>query len=130
MQFRWTVDLEENIFVTSVEITNRAYCCWENLTNFDIRIGANLTDDGRRNPRCGATHSDVVGAGETVSVNCVPPLLGRFVTVIINNTEETLNFCEVQVLGYQRKSQPLCSCVRSDVVQDWVNVHHVLGHIY
>jgi hypothetical protein len=106
MQFRWTVDLEHDIFVTSVRITNRAFCCWENLKNFDVRVGDSLTDNGRRNPQCGETYSDVVGEGETLSINCVPPLLGRYVTISIENTEGTLNFCEVEVYGYQRKSQP------------------------
>ncbi len=105
MQFRWAVDLGQSLFVTTVRITDRADCCWANLTNFNIRVTeANLTDNDEHNPQCGATYTDNVGAGQTLSVNCAPPLLGQIVTVSITEAEGTLSFCEVEVYGYQRKS--------------------------
>jgi hypothetical protein len=90
--------------VTAIRITNRADCCWTDLANFDVRVGANLTDGGKRNSQCGPTYTDHVGGAQTVSINCGPPLLGRFVTVSITEAEGTLNFCELEVYGYHRKS--------------------------
>ncbi len=93
MQFRWAVDLGQSLFVTTVRITNRADCCWENLTNVDVRVTeANLTDNDEHNPQCGATYTDNIGGGQTLSVNCVPPLLGQIVTVSITKAEGKLNF--------------------------------------
>lgn len=102
-QFRWAVDLEQELFVTTVRITNRADCCWDNLVNFNIRVGTNLADGGKFNSQCGPTYIYNVGAGQTLSVRCVPPLLGQYVSVSIADTGGTLNFCEVEVYGYQRK---------------------------
>ena len=90
--------------MTVIRITNRADCCWTNLANFDIRVGANLTNGGKHNSQCGPTYTDHVGGAQTVSINCGPPLLGRFVTVSITEAEGTLNFCELEVYGYHRKS--------------------------
>ncbi len=101
--YRWVVDLEQELFVTTVRITNRADCCWENLVNFNIRVGANSKDGGKFNPQCGATYTYNVGAGQTLSVRCKPPLLGQYVSVSITGTSGVLNFCEVEVYGYQRK---------------------------
>ncbi|XP_028401484.1 phosphatidylinositol phosphatase PTPRQ-like [Dendronephthya gigantea] len=98
----WAVDLEHEYFVTSVHITNRADCCWRNLVNFNIRVGGNSTDGGKHNPQCGPTYIYEVGAGQTLPVKCMPPLLGQYVTVSITGAHGTLNFCEVEVYGYQR----------------------------
>lgn len=100
---RWAVNLEQEIAVTNVRITNRADCCWENLSDFDVRVGQNLNEGGKRNPQCGATYTADVGAGETITVNCGSPLPGRFLTVSIAEAEGILNFCEVEVYGHPRK---------------------------
>ena len=100
--FRWLVDLEQEVFVKTVRITNRADCCWENLINFDIRVGTNSTDGGKSNAQCGSTYIYSVGAGKTLSITCMPPVPGRYVSVFIADASGTLNFCEVEVYGYQR----------------------------
>ena len=97
------VDLEQKVFVTTVKITNRADCCWENLVNFDIRVGTNLTNGGKFNPQCGPTYIYNVGAGETLTIKCDPPMLGQYLSISIKETTGTLSFCEVEVYGYQRK---------------------------
>ena len=91
--------------MTSVRITNRADCCWEELANFNIRVGVNLMDGGQHNPQCGPTFKYNVPAGTTHVVKCAPPLLGRYVSVDIRGAGGVLNFCEVEVYGYQRKLQ-------------------------
>lgn len=103
VHFRWLVDLQQEVFVTIVKITNRADCCSENLVNFDIRVGTNETDGGKLNPQCGPTYIYNVGAGETLTIKCSPPLLGRYLSISIKKTSGTLNFCELEVYGYQRK---------------------------
>lgn len=60
-------------------------------------------EGGKSNTQCGPTYSYNVAAGQTVSISCVPPLLGRYLSVSIVDNVGTLNFCEVEVYGYQRK---------------------------
>lgn len=62
-----------------------------------------MTDGGKHNQQCGPTYIYEVAAGQTLSVKCVPPLLGQYVTVTITGADGTLNFCEVEVYGYQRE---------------------------
>ena len=64
-------------------MTNRIDCCWENFTNFEIRVGTNLTDNVERNPRCRPKYARNVRAGQTVTVNCTPPLLENILTVYL-----------------------------------------------
>ncbi|XP_028400814.1 uncharacterized protein LOC114523946 [Dendronephthya gigantea] len=111
----WAVDLGQELFVTGVRITNRADCCWGNLRNFEIRVGMNSTEGGKANPRCGPKYTQNVGAGQTVSVNCMPPLLGQILTVSIPDANGTLNFCEVEVYGNLLIPGPPSSIITADL---------------
>ena len=99
----WMVDLEQEVFVTSVRITNRKDCCWENLANFNIKVGSNLMYGGTSNSMCAPTYKENVGAGKTQIFVCLLPMLGRYVTVAITGAGGVLNFCELEVYGYRRK---------------------------
>ncbi|KAL9979348.1 hypothetical protein ACROYT_G016999 [Oculina patagonica] len=88
----WRVDLGREYIVTDVLIVNR-YEYHERLTNFEVRIGVNT--DNLQNPTC---HDRVgtVGQGQFLTVQCDPPIPGRYVSVQMFG-EGILTLCEVFV---------------------------------
>ena len=76
-------------------ITNRADCCGERLSNFEIRIGNSLEDNGNANPACGGKYS--LETGKTRRILC-GGLTGRYVNIVIPGRAEYLTLCEVKVL--------------------------------
>ena len=90
----WRVDLQHEIPVVRVTITNRQDAFWTRLDNFEIRIGNSLVDEGMVNPKCGEQHS--IGRGLTETITCSPPLSGRYLLVdSLQNTN--LQICELEV---------------------------------
>ena len=91
----WRVDLQHEIPVVRVTITNREHSVyWVRLNNFEIRIGNSLVDEGMVNPKCGEQHS--IGRGLTETITCSPPLSGRYLLVdSLQNTN--LQICELEV---------------------------------
>ena len=81
-------------FIRKLIITNRSNCCWERLSNFEIRIGLSLDNNGNSNPLCGELHSL---RDETKSIMCLNPMLGRYVNIIIPAVDKYLTLCEVEV---------------------------------
>ena len=81
-------------FIRKLVITNRSDCCWERLSNFEIRIGLSLDNNGNSNPLCGGLHSL---QNETKSIVCPKPMLGRYVNIIVPGADQTLTLCEVEV---------------------------------
>ena len=81
-------------FIRKLIITNRSDCCWEELSDFQIRIGLSLDNNGNSNPLCGGFYS--LNA-ETKSIVCPNPMLGRYVNIIIPGPNQTLTLCEVEV---------------------------------
>ncbi|XP_073420575.1 uncharacterized protein [Dendrobates tinctorius] len=93
----WMVDLKAPYKIMSVAVTNRVLeCCRERIFGAEIRIGNNLTNGGKQNPRCGVISS--IESGETLSFSC-QGMVGQYVTVTIPGREENLVLCEVQVYG-------------------------------
>ncbi|GMH44639.1 hypothetical protein BSKO_12591 [Bryopsis sp. KO-2023] len=88
----WQVDLGQAYHVTKVVITNRGDCCFERLSNFEIRVGKYKASSG--NPAC-VEHAKL-GKGETKAFKC--DLVGSQVNVRIIGTQ-FLTLCEVQVLA-------------------------------
>ena len=83
--------------VSYLIITNRADCCSERLSNFEIRIGNSLADNGNQNPKCGGNYSmpNLV----TKNISCPAPLEGRYVNVRIPGSWTYLTLCEVEIFG-------------------------------
>ena len=52
-------------------------------------------NDTSKNTSCGGTLS--LANGETKSFYCDPPIVGRFVSVVIPGTRKILSICEVEV---------------------------------
>lgn len=91
----WRVDLENEIPVARVAITNRADCCGYRLSDFELKIGDSLVDEGLGNPKCGDRHA-VPGDGNTETITCSPPLYGRYL-LIHSFYKNALDICEVEV---------------------------------
>ena len=82
-------------FIRKLNITNRSDDKWDKLSNFEIRIGLSLDNNGNSNPLCGANHS--LGKGEIKSIVCPNLMLGRYVNIIIPGDNKMLALCEVEV---------------------------------
>lgn len=92
----WRVDLQLEIPVARVVITNRWDYGWTRLSNFEIRIGNSLDDEGRVNPKCGDTHS-IIERGLTKTITCSPRVSGRYLLLNSLLTSVVISICEVQV---------------------------------
>ncbi|CAB4023112.1 partial [Paramuricea clavata] len=95
----WRVNFEEEIQVARVVITNRGDCCGDRLSNFGIKIGNSLKENGVTNPACGETHL-AVPQGQTKTFACSPPMKGQYLVIHSFLTDRPMVFCEVQAYAY------------------------------
>lgn len=77
-------------------------CCYKRLSDFEIRIGNSLADNGNLNPKCGGLYS--LGKGETRRITCPALMNGRYVNIVIPGAQKCLTLCEVEVYA---SSEPL-----------------------
>lgn len=90
----WRVDFQEEIPVARIVITNRGDCCGYRLSDFEIKIGNDLVDEGKVNPKCGDRHA--IGQGLTKTITCLPPLTGQYL-VVQSFYNGALTICELEV---------------------------------
>jgi hypothetical protein len=85
--------------VTRVVITSRKDY-FSGLSDFEIKIGNSLENEGRNNTKCGDRHS--VPYAEAKEISCSPPLTGRYL-VIQSFYSKELVIIEVEVFaaGFQ-----------------------------
>ena len=74
----------------------------DRLANFDIEVSKSLSSPSKgvqaSSVRC--LHRDAaVSQGATVRLNCNAPVEGRYLTLVVHNNKEPLNFCEMEVLA-------------------------------
>ena len=89
----WSIDLESNFRITSIEITNRADCCGERLDNFVVSV------DGIP---CASRAQ--TGEGETTRVACIAT--GSQLTIRLPNVYQYLQICDLKIFGVYGKSLP------------------------
>jgi hypothetical protein len=66
--------------VARIVITNRKDESHHNgLSDFEIKIGNSLENEGRNNTECGDRHS--VPHAESKEISCSPPLTGRYLLI-------------------------------------------------
>ena len=75
-----------------MQIVNR-YKHYERLKNFEVRVGANKNN--LQNPTC-SDRVRSVGQGALVTIQCAPPIPGRYVSVQMFG-EGILSMCDVMV---------------------------------
>ncbi|XP_068677378.1 receptor-type tyrosine-protein phosphatase T-like isoform X4 [Montipora foliosa] len=104
----WRVDLGAPVPVAEVVIVNR-YCtpaekCAAFMDSFQIKIGNNTSTT----TSCGGTLSMVTG--ETKSFYCYPPIVGRYVSVVVPGDRKILTICEVEVYSTPQTSNGVTAC--------------------
>ena len=97
LHFSYVFQIE--ILVARVVITSRNDHS-SGLSDFEIKIGNSLENEGRNNTKCGDRHSVPYAAAKEVS--CSPPLTGRYL-VIQSFYSKELVIIEVEVFaaGFQ-----------------------------
>ena len=96
----WRVDLQQDIKVQKVAIWNRADCCGQRLSNFEIRVGR--SGNWRENSKCGDKYS--IRQGEKMEIDC-GGLVGSIVFVVLQGKNH-LTLCEVKVFGAAAETPP------------------------
>lgn len=97
----WFVSFEPGrVNVSAVRITNRADCCGDRLSDFEIRIGDYYGEEAVKSPRCGGLHT-VLGASKVISC---PNMVGHHLTIRIPGKNKILTLCEVEVFGTSKYS--------------------------
>eukprot|EP00795_Rhopilema_esculentum_P005466 gene5466-640_t len=93
----WMVDLQSDVHVFSVTITNRYNQTYGDFTyrlgNFDIRVGN--TRAYNANPPC--ISSAGFPSNDTKRIECTHSLRGRYIFVQQNLLNEPLTICEISV---------------------------------
>ncbi|XP_067256480.1 uncharacterized protein [Chanodichthys erythropterus] len=92
----WRLDMRNVYQVSRVVITNRNYCCAEQLDGLEIHIGNSLENNGNNNPICAVIPA--IPAGESYNYSC-NGMEGRYVNLVIPGDMKTLTLCEVEVFG-------------------------------
>ncbi|XP_066435084.1 fucolectin-like [Eleutherodactylus coqui] len=87
----WRVDLLEPRTIGAVVVTNRNDCCWDRLKGAEVRVG---NDHMNENPVCGTITEAEPGL---VTRLCCPGMVGRFVSIVVPDSDDLLNFCEVEI---------------------------------
>ncbi|XP_068677366.1 uncharacterized protein [Montipora foliosa] len=104
----WRVDLGAPVPVAEVVIVNRMCNPYEGcaayMDSFQIRIGNNTST----NTSCGGTLS--LNTGETKSFYCYPPIVGRYVSVVVPGVRKILTICEVEVYSMRQTSSGVGAC--------------------
>ncbi|XP_077867809.1 uncharacterized protein LOC100368436 [Saccoglossus kowalevskii] len=94
----WLVDLTKSYTIYHVTIVNRDDCCSERLSGAVVRVAADI-EVLVTGEICGnVSMEDIVSSEKPVVVLiCSQPLIGRYVSVQIENRQDYLNLCEVEV---------------------------------
>ncbi|KAL9987766.1 hypothetical protein ACROYT_G002123 [Oculina patagonica] len=116
----WRVDLEELLPVFEVYILNRAGCCGDRLSGFEIRVGNEAASGGLNNHLCASNLSVPQDKGKYF--RCSPTVYGRYVHIRIPGAKKILTLCEVEVYSTPARNlalnQPaIQSSTRS--IQSW-----------
>ncbi|XP_074611757.1 receptor-type tyrosine-protein phosphatase S-like isoform X2 [Acropora palmata] len=108
----WRVDLGASHPVAEVFIVNRlCTSCTNDMDAFEIRIG-NVTSYSTYTS-CGGTLT--LGNGGTKPFCCDPPIVGRYVSVVIPGTQKFINVCEVEVYSVRQVSSGVTACRMNSV---------------
>ncbi|XP_015757056.1 PREDICTED: uncharacterized protein LOC107336496 isoform X2 [Acropora digitifera] len=107
----WRVDLGASLPVAEVVIVNRLClpACTNHMTAFEIRIG----NDTSTNTSCGGALS--LANGETNPFYCDPPIVGRYVSVVVPGTSKVVSICEVEVYSVRQVSSGVTACRMNSV---------------
>ncbi|XP_035696406.1 uncharacterized protein LOC118429888 isoform X1 [Branchiostoma floridae] len=89
----WQVDLGRNYPIGRVRVLNRGDCCGGRLHGFVVQV----KQDGQSWRACGTPYSETPGDGQSITVDCVTPMVARYVRIQLPGKSERLSLCEVEV---------------------------------
>ncbi|KAI8483084.1 hypothetical protein Bbelb_392400 [Branchiostoma belcheri] len=67
--------------------------------NFMVRVGPRQEESSRLNEQCGGAYMDTPLDGQTIELDCDPPISGRYVSILLVEPSDALTLCEVEVYG-------------------------------
>lgn len=95
----WRVDLEEEHVVKDITVHNRNDEHSDRLDGTRVYVSENISDVYTDEELCATLSLD--NGTITVSSNCENMIKGRYVTIYQPDIGESLNFFEVQIVGYK-----------------------------
>ena len=105
-RYPWVqIELQNEAILYRVQITNRLDCCWDRLSNVEVRAGnekisGGFTDIIRNNQYCQRYAERATNKAIVVTINCIRPIPGRYVTIqILDGSVEFMNIADVDVIG-------------------------------
>ena len=109
-KYSWIqIELENESLVRLVQITNRLDCCWERLSNVEVRVGqAKVTEIDthklRKNRFCKRYYGKGTVDEIVVTLNCIRPISGRYVTIqILDRSINEINIADIQIFGKPKR---------------------------
>ncbi|XP_033108753.1 uncharacterized protein LOC117110233 [Anneissia japonica] len=92
----WMVDLGEFYVVEKIIITKMADYGGDHLIGAVVRVGNVLV--AKRNMKCGPTiNKTMVALDYHIDIECAPAIVGRYVSIQMENLLRSLTLCEVEV---------------------------------
>ncbi|XP_066277441.1 uncharacterized protein [Branchiostoma lanceolatum] len=97
----WQVDLGRDWPISTVRVLNRGDCCGRLLANFEVRIKRELQSWAWESSEiCGTPYRGQLSNGQSITVDCPRPIVGRHVRIRINRPApdpDVMSVCEVAV---------------------------------
>ncbi|XP_019622103.1 PREDICTED: uncharacterized protein LOC109468288 isoform X2 [Branchiostoma belcheri] len=95
----WEVDLGGDWPIETVRVLNRGDCCGRLLENFEVRIKGREWQSWGSSEMCGVPNHGTLANGQSITVDCGPPIVGRYVRIQLPERSDTdvLSVCEVEV---------------------------------
>ncbi|XP_041379489.1 fucolectin-4-like [Gigantopelta aegis] len=136
----WIVDLHGLFLIRDFIITNRGDYLWERLHSFTIDV---FTQNPVGCPHATSVQcynrTDPLGEGETLTLSCHAPVIGRFVRIRkwkMADKVDILTFCQVQIAGtrvtgcdatkYLRRKQGIRLISKNVMISDVADIIHCL----
>ena len=106
------IELQNEVLVQHVQITNRINCCWKRFSNVEIRVGNENADGSRNrilaNQFCNIYEEHGTAQKLVIGIDCVKAVSGRYITIqILDDSVNVLNLAEVDVFGKLKGKLPL-----------------------
>ncbi|XP_070539351.1 uncharacterized protein [Ptychodera flava] len=124
----WRVDLLKEYRVYRLLFRNRGDCCGERSDGVVFRVGSSL--EIKKNPKCGGPlgFDDMAGTPYLNQIDCPVPLIGRYVTVQLEDRIQWMNFCELEVKAEEyEKHETYLSKVSSLSVFEEIRQRRLVG---
>ncbi|XP_077869753.1 uncharacterized protein LOC144361815, partial [Saccoglossus kowalevskii] len=93
----WSIDLGSNALVYDVTITHNGNYEYASLTNAEIRIGGD--NHFLENELCTARLLPTQTSSLTFTVECDDPLYGRYLSIQVMESTQSLILCEVEIMA-------------------------------